>query len=185
MKVEEIYGDLPVLETERLILRKVTLDDAEDMFKYGSNEEVTKYVTWNSHKTLSETKEYINLIRNNYEQGQVAPWGMECKETGEFIGTIDFVWWLPDYRIAEIGYVISQDYWGKGLTTEAAREVMRFGFDNMELIRIQAKCLVENTGSARVMEKAGMTFEGVLRNGMFLKGKSWDLKMYSIIEGEI
>ncbi|SMQ80961.1 ribosomal-protein-alanine N-acetyltransferase [Bacillus sp. OV166] len=184
MEIEKIYGDLPILETERLILRKVTLDDAEDIFSYGSNEEVSKYVTWNTHQTLSETKEFIGFVMNKYESSQVAPWGIEHKETGKFIGTIDFVWWQPNQKIAEIGYVISQDYWGNGLTTEVAKEVIRFGFEKMDLVRIQARCFVENIGSARVMEKTGMSFEGILRKGMFVKGKHRDLKMYSILEEE-
>ncbi|WP_026565799.1 GNAT family N-acetyltransferase [Bacillus sp. UNC41MFS5] len=182
MDIEKIYGNLPILETERLILRKVTLDDAEDMFSYGSNEEVTKYVTWNAHKTLSDTKEFIGFVLNKYENSQVAPWGIEYKENGKFIGTIDFVWWQSNHKIAEIGYVISQEYWGMGLTTEAAKEVIKFGFEKMNLVRIQARCFVENIGSARVMEKTGMSFEGILRKGMFVKGKHQDLKMFSILE---
>lgn len=184
MEIKKIYGDLPVLETERLLLRKVTLKDAEEMFLYGSNEEVAKYVTWNTHKTLAETKEFIKLILSKYESGQVAPWGIEFKETGKFIGTIDFVSWQPNHKTAEIGYVISQDYWGKGLTTEAAKEIIKFGFEKMDFVRIQAKCLLENIGSARVMEKTGMTFEGIIRKGMFIKGEHQDLKMYSILKGE-
>ncbi|MDI7743123.1 GNAT family protein [Lysinibacillus fusiformis] len=184
MEIETIYKDLPVLETERLILRKVTVDDAEDMFSYASNEEVTKYVTWNPHKTLTDTKEFINLIISKYESSQVAPWGIEYKANGKFIGTIDFVWWQPNHKIAEIGYVISQDYWGKGFTTEAAKEIMKFGFTNMDLVRIQARCFLENIGSARVMEKAGMSFEGIIRKGMYVKEQHQDLKMYSILEEE-
>ena len=184
MEIEKIYGDLPILETERLILRRVTLDDADDMFLYGSNEEVSKYVTWNSHKTLADTNEFINFILNKYENNQVAPWGIEYKENGKFIGTIDFVSWKPNHKMAEIGYVISQEYWGNGLTTEAAKEVIRFGFEKMDLVRIQARCFVENIGSARVMEKTGMSFEGIIRKGIFTKGKHQDYKMYSILEEE-
>ncbi|MEH7418753.1 GNAT family protein [Neobacillus drentensis] len=184
MKIEEIYGDLPRLETERLILRKVKLDDVEDMFSYGSNEEVSKYVTWNTHKTLSDTKEFIDFILTKYKSGQVAPWGIEYKDNGKLIGTIDFVWWEPNHKMAEIGYVISQDYWGNGLTTEAAKEVIKFGFEKMNLVRIQARCFVENIGSARVMEKTGMSFEGIIRKGVFIKGKHQDIKMFSILKEE-
>jgi [ribosomal protein S5]-alanine N-acetyltransferase len=89
MEIEKIYGDLPILETERLILRKVTLEDLEDMFVYGSNEEVSKYVTWNTHKTLSkyvtwnthktlsDTKDFVEFVLNKYKNKQVAPWGIQ------------------------------------------------------------------------------------------------------------
>ncbi|KLV23034.1 MULTISPECIES: GNAT family N-acetyltransferase [Niallia] len=184
MEIEKIFGNLPILETERLILRKVTLEDVEDMYYYGTNEDVSKYVTWKTHKTLSDTREYIEFILSQYENKKIAPWGIEYKENGKFIGTIDFVSWQLKHKIAEIGYVISQDYWGKGIAPEAANEVIKFGFNNMDLVRIQARCDVENIGSARVMEKVGMTFEGVIRKGIFVKGKHQDIKMYSILKEE-
>ena len=181
MEIEKIYRDLPILETERLILRKVTLEDLEDMYLYGSDEDVAKYVTWDRHKSIADTKAFIEFILSNYQNKQVAPWGIEYKENGKFIGTIDFVWWQPNHKMAEIGYVLSKDYWGQGLTTEAAKELIKFGFNEMDLVRIQARCLVENIGSSRVMEKAGMQFEGIIRKGMFVKGKHQDLKMYAIL----
>ena len=184
MKIEQIFGDLPILETERLILRKITLDDLEDMHQYGSDEEVSKYVTWNTHETVSDTKDFVEFVINKYKNKQVAPWGIEYKEDGKFIGTIDFVWWKPNHKVAEIGYVLSKDYWGKGLTTEAARKIIQFGFEEMALVRIQARCNIENTGSARVMEKAGMSFEGIIRKGIFAKGEHYDLKIYSILKEE-
>ena len=182
MNIEKIYSDLPILETERLILRKVTKEDIEDMYLYGSDEEVSKYVTWNTYETIADTKGFVEFVLNKYENKQVSPWGIEYKENGKFIGTIDFVWWQPDHKIAEIGYVISKDYWGKGLTTEVAKELVKFGFEEMDLVRVQARCDVENIASARVMEKAGMTFEGIIRKGIFVKGEHRDLKMYSILK---
>ncbi|MBD7944389.1 GNAT family N-acetyltransferase [Psychrobacillus sp. Sa2BUA9] len=184
MNVEKIYGDLPILETERLILRKVTLEDIQDMYLYGSDEEVSKYVTWNTLETISDTKGFVEFVLNKYENKQVSPWGIECKENGKFIATIDFVWWQPNNKTAEIGYVISKDYWRKGLTSEVAKEIIKFGFEKMDLVRIQARCDVENIGSARVMEKAGMSFEGIIRKGIFVKGMHRDLKMYSILKEE-
>lgn len=184
MEVEEIYGNLPILETERLILRKVTEADTEAIFEYGSSEEVTRHVLWNRHVTVDDTKAFMDYIQKRYKEKQVAPWGMEYKENGNFIGTIDFVWWKPEHKVAEIGYVLSSDYWGKGLTTEAAKEIIQFGFKQMDLIRIQAKCFSENIASERVMQKCGMSLEGTMRKAMFIKGKHQDLKMYSIVKDE-
>ncbi|WP_066393301.1 GNAT family N-acetyltransferase [Neobacillus mesonae] len=184
MEIEKIYGNLPTLETERLILRKLTLADVDDMFAYCSNAEVSKYVTWDTHRMTSDTKHFVNYVLQQYKNKKIAPWGIEFKETGKLIGTIDFVWWRPEHSSAEIGYVISQDFWGQGITTEAAKEIIKFGFENMELIRIQARCFTENIGSQRVMEKAGMSLEGINRKAMFIKGKHRDLKMYSILKEE-
>ncbi|MGE7662355.1 GNAT family N-acetyltransferase [Peribacillus sp. NPDC097197] len=182
--MENPFKNFPTLETERLILRKITWEDAEDIHVYGSDEEVTKYVTWDNHKTLADTRDFIDFAMAQYENKYVAPWGIQYKATGKIIGTIDFVSWLVGHRVAEIGYVLSQDYWGKGIMTEAANEVIAFGFNRMNVVRIQARCFVENTGSARVMEKIGMSFEGTLRKGIFAKGKHRDLNMYSILQEE-
>ncbi|MCM3664986.1 GNAT family N-acetyltransferase [Mesobacillus subterraneus] len=181
MKIEDIYSDLPALETERLILRKIKREDVEDIHTYASDPDVSKFVFWDSHQSLSATEDYVDFILGLYENGKIAPWGIQHKEDGKLIGTIDFVSWQTQHKTAEMGYALSKDYWGRGIATEAAMELIRFGFNNMELVRIQAKCLVANTGSERVMEKAGMSFEGVLRKFIFIKGVHYDVKMYSIL----
>lgn len=181
MQQEDVFGNLPTLETERLILRKITMDDAADIHTYVSNPEVSKYVFWEVHRSLSATEDYIKFILDLYENGKLSPWGIQYKEDGRIIGTVDFINWQTNHRTAEIGYALSEDYWGKGIATEAAKGLINFGFNYMDLVRIQAKCLVENAGSERVMEKAGMAFEGILRKFIFIKGAHYDVKMFSII----
>lgn len=182
--MEDVFNALPVLETNRLKLRKITLEDAEDMYYYCSNEEVPKYASWNPHKTITETKEAIERVLIQWNNKSLVHWGIEYKENNRLIGTIEFATWDRQHKIAEIGYALSPDYWGKGIATEAARKVIKFGFTNMDLVRIQAKCYLENIGSARVMEKAEMSFEGIIRKGLFIKGRHQDLKMYSILKDE-
>lgn len=92
--------------------------------------------------------------------------------------------WEPEHNRAEIGYVISTKNWGKGYGTEVANAVISFGFEQMELERIQARCFIDNIASQRVMEKVGMTYEGTLRKAMFVKGKFQDIKIYSILREE-
>ncbi|MFD1448456.1 GNAT family N-acetyltransferase [Oceanobacillus profundus] len=181
---EGTYSDLPKIETERLILRKITKQDVPDMYAYCSDPEVTRFVTWNPHQSLADTEAFVEFILKNYKKKSLAPWGMEYKKTGKIIGTVDLASWNPTHQSAEIAYCIHQDYWGCGLTTEAAKSVTAFGFSNMDLIRIQARCFVANIGSERVMEKLGMTFEGIIRKGMLVKGKHEDLKLYSILKEE-
>ena len=181
---EGTYSDLPKIETERLILRKITKQDVPDMYAYCSDPEVTRFVKWNQHQSLAETEAFVEFILNNYKKKSLAPWGMEYKKTGKIIGTVDLASWNPTHQSAEIAYCIHQGYWGCGLTTEAAKSVIAFGFSNMDLIRIQARCFVANIGSERVMEKLGMTFEGIIRKGMLVKGKHEDLKLYSILKEE-
>ena len=182
MKIEDVYSNLPVIETERLILRKISMNDVKDIHTYASNPEVSKYVFWDYHRSLSATEDYVSFINELYENGKIAPWGIEYKKDGKLIGTVDFVSWQPQHKTAEIGYALSREYWGKGIATEATKELINFGFNKMDLVRIQAKCLVENVGSEKVMEKAGMKFEGILRKFIFVKGSHYDVKMYSIVK---
>lgn len=154
------------------------MEDAKDMFLYASNREVTKYVTWKTHNSLSDTTDFIKTFIPEY----AVPWGIELKESGRFIGTVHFVWWHTEHKSAEIGYVLSKDYWGRGLITEVARAVISYGFENMDLVRIQARCFLENKGSEIVMKKLGMSFEGINRKVMYVKGEHKDLKIYSILK---
>lgn len=181
---QSIFTPFPTLNTERLRLRRLTPDDAEAIFQYASKPEVAKYVTWDTHQSLSDTRAYIEFAENQYQAGGVAPWGMVLKETDEIIGTIDFVSWNQTHQFAEIGYVCSPDYWGKGYTPEAAHALLKFGFEQMNLIRIQARTFTENEASQRVLKKIGMSFEGTMRKAMKVKGKHLDLNMYSILINE-
>ena len=87
---------------------------------------------------------------------------------------------LPEHARAEVGYVLSRGYWGRGIMTEAVRAVIHFGFEELHLNRIESRCIAENMASARVMEKAGMVYEGTLRGREFIKGYYRDMKVYAI-----
>ena len=176
--------DLPeqflTLQTPRLILRKITIEDAEDIFAYANDPQVTNYTLWDAHQSIKDTYEYLNNVAFAiYRSGKGMKWGIVEKESGKLIGTCS-LHTTPIHRRAELGYVIARDYWGQGLMTEAATAAIAFGFHVMQLLRIQAFCAVENVGSARVLEKSGMQFEGILHNYVFTKERPWDVKMYAI-----
>ncbi len=184
MLIEEVYGNLPVLETDRLILRKLRPEDEKDVFDYCSDEEVSKYTTWGAHQTIEDTRAFLNFVFDKYQQNTVAPWGVEDKASGRIIGTTGYMTWDTFNSNAEIGYALSRAYWGKGYMSEAVRSIIDFGFDVMDLVRIEARCLPSNIGSSRVMEKSGMSFEGILRKYILFKGFHEDIKMYSILKDE-
>jgi [ribosomal protein S5]-alanine N-acetyltransferase len=179
------FEDLPELETERLLLRKMRLDDARAMFAYASDPEVTRYVLFETHRSIEDSQAFLRLVVEGYERGDFGGWGVVLKDSGAFVGTcgVDYGY-APEHARAELGYVLSREHWGKGLVPEAVRAVIRFGFGRMELNRIQARCIAENTASARVMEKAGMTYEGTLREYQLIKGAYRDMKFYSILRRE-
>lgn len=155
--MENIYVKLaqyPVLETERLILRPVTLEDAEAMFAYASDEENVRY-TFERNQSLEETR---NNIARFYLASPLGRWGIVLKKTGSFIGTIDLHKIDPVLKKAAIGYVIHKDYWNQGLTTEANRAVIHLAFEKIGMNKLVALHDKDNPASGRVMQKSGMIF---------------------------
>jgi ribosomal-protein-alanine N-acetyltransferase len=183
-KIDEILKDLPTLETERLILRKMAPSDAEAVFAYASDREVTRYVIWETHRTVEDSRAFLEFESSKRESGGEPEWGIVYKGDHCFVGTCGIVSWEPDHARAELGYVLSRDYWGRGLMVEAVRAVISFGFQRMDLNRIEARCTAENVASARVMEKAGMVYEGTLRQREVIKGAYRDVKVYAILRRE-
>ncbi|MGB3205642.1 MAG: GNAT family N-acetyltransferase [Crinalium sp.] len=184
MDNSEKLNYLPDLKTQRLVLRKIKLSDAEDMFEYASDPVVAKYTTWTAHQSIEHSKRFVNKILEFYNTHQLTVWGI-VDTNGKFIGTCGFgELQLIDAR-AELGYALSRKYWGKGYMTEAVTAVINFGFSNMPLNRIEARCEPENIASLRVLEKVGMKYEGLLRQHIYSKGTYHDLKIYSILKQEL
>ena len=184
MRAEDIFANLPTLQTKRLILREMALDDAGDVFRYSSDPEVFKFTGGKVHQTIKDSEEFLKEIFAKYEAQEIIAWGIFHKEDSKLIGNCGFIKWDASQAKAELDYLLSKEYWNQGLMTEAVKRVIGFGFEEMQLNRIQAICEVANIASARVMEKAGMQFEGVLRNYNQHDGKPLDMKMYSIIRKE-
>lgn len=184
MKLLDILANLPTIETERLLLRKITLNDASDMFEYASNPKVSEYTMWSTHTSIEDTKYFLKSLTKMYKRRELVDWGIVHKAEKKFIGTCGFVEWSMTHSRAEIGYALSARYWREGYMSEAVNAVIEFGFREMLLNRIVGRCEVNNIASARVMEKVGMRLEGILRQQLFVKGRYWDLKIYSILREE-
>ena len=169
------------IKTNRLLLRKFREDDAKSFYELvGSDDNVTKYVVWNVHKDIDDTRNIINKWISNYENDYTYYWAIEL-ENDQVIGSISCVHVDIKNATCELGYAISSSYWNKGYTTEALKAVIAYlqkeGFKT-----IYAKHLSLNPASGKVMLKCGMQYEGTLRNRMIDKntGKYDDLLSYSI-----
>ncbi|MDN8592673.1 GNAT family protein [Paenibacillus sp. 11B] len=182
--IESYFDPFPVLETERLLLRPITYADLDEMYRYCAVPAVSEYTTWDAHQSKEDTKVFIDFIMSQYEADKLGPWGIEDKQTKKLIGSCNYLGCDSNSMRVELGYVLSNEYWGRGIMTEVVSRIIQFGFEDIGLERIQAKCLVGNIGSAKVMEKAGMKFEGVLRKYMKIKNEMQDLKMYAIIRSD-
>ena len=173
-------------ETERLILRKFKLSDAEDMFKnYTNSEKVCEFLTWAPHGKIENTKLYLkNIVLPRYKNEDELVWALQLKETGDVIGCFDVCSQKQSKNRMMLGWVLSEKYWGQGLMPEAGKTLIPYLF-SLGAIRIEAIHDVRNPKSGRVMQKIGMQHEGTLRKyDRNWNGELVDAEIYSIIKGE-
>jgi RimJ/RimL family protein N-acetyltransferase len=149
------------IETERLVLRLPSVADAEAIFNsYAQDEEVTRYLIWRPHKNIRETEVFLAGCVAAWEKDAQFPYIVTVKESGAVAGMIEIR--LDGFK-ADVGYVFSPQFWGKGMATEALRSLVKWALSQNSIYRIWALCDVENLASVRVLEKAGMQREGLLR----------------------
>ena len=152
------------LETSRLLLRLPTLDDMATIFqKYTQDQEVTKYLIWRPHENINVTREFIYRCIQCWKEESAFPWVVIRKKDGELVGMIEL---RIDKLSADLGYVIAREYWGNGYATEITKTIVDWAMAQENIYRIWATCDIENIASARVLEKAGMQREGILRRYM-------------------
>ena len=179
--ISRIFSKIPTLTTDRFILRRLSPDDSDDMYEYAKDKEVTEFLTWSPHENKGFTLEYLTYLQTRYDSGEFFDWAIICKSSGKMIGTCGFTRFDYKNDCAEIGYVINPDYHGQGIATEVVARVVEFGFNDLLLNRIECRFIDGNTASRRVMEKNAMTFEGILRGGMLIKGDYKDIGICAIL----
>ena len=172
------------IKTKRLTLRKLELADTEMMFNnWTSDDEVTRFLRWDAHKTIDDTKNMIQMWIKNYHSDSTYYWGMYLKD-GEMIGSIGIMI-TSEYDLkAELGYKIGSRWWGQGYASEAARAVIDYMFENTDVERIEAYNSVENPASGKVMEKVGMRYEGISRHNYKTRDGFQDCTLFGIIRDE-
>ncbi len=181
MDLKTLFTPFPVLSTPRLILRDLRPTDLNDLHEYASDPQIDHYTPWEHYKSFDEARENLNEFLEEYEKDGFGAWGIEHRADKKLIGIINTSIPHRAHRRVEMGYTIARAYWGQGYATEAVQALIQFGFEKMDLVRIEAVLLPENLASARVLEKSGMQFEGVLRAYQVWRNKPCDLRMYSII----
>ena len=180
------YGlfSMPTLETPRLLLRRMTMRDAGDIFAYSRDEEVARHVLWSAQRDVSEARDYIRFMLRRYRADEPSSWGIVLKSENRLVGTIGYMDYSEDNGSVEVGYSLARRLWNGGYMTEALRRVISYTFDAMDINRIEAQHELTNPASGRVMEKCGMTREGVLRQRLYNKGKYVDVALYAILRSD-
>lgn len=181
---QSVFTHLPTLETDRLILRPMRMRDAQDLFDYARDPQVSRHVLWDAHASIRDSRQFLRGAIRQYRKGQPSSFAITLKDSGRMIGTVGFMWINLDHLSAEVGYSLSRDYWNQGIMTEALRAVIAFGFDTLRLNRIEAQHETDNPASGRVMAHVGMQYEGLLRQRLKNKGKYVDVALYAILRGD-
>ena len=147
----------PIIETKRLILRKLQKGDAFEIFNnWANDDEVTKYVTWNTHKDISVTEQILDYWLKEYDNPKTIRYGITIKETGELVGSIDVVHYIDNIK-PEVGYCLSRKCWNKGYMTEVCNAFVDYLFSlGYQEVVIEAD--VNNIASNKVIQKCGFIF---------------------------
>lgn len=172
---------MPTLETERLILRRIAMRDAKDIFTYSRDPEVARHVLWTAQKDVGEARDYCRFMMRRYRNDLPSSWGVIEKKTGRLVGTIGYMDYSEDNATVEVGYSLARWMWNGGYMTEALRRVIAYTFEAMEINRIEAQHELDNPASGRVMLKCGMRKEGELRQRLYNKGRYVDVALYAIL----
>ncbi|WP_339190205.1 GNAT family protein [Paenibacillus sp. FSL R5-0490] len=171
------------LETERLIIRDILETDWKSIHSYTSMTEVTQHTAWGPN-TEEDTRAYVQFVLDTQQAHPREGYELAIclKSDGRLLGGVGIH--LMEKTNAEIGYVLNPTYQGKGYAAEAASALLGFGFNELDVHRIYAKCRPHNTASENVMKKIGMQCEGLLREHWFYKGSFHDSVIYSILSSE-
>lgn len=178
------FNPFPVIETERLLLRAVTMDDCEAMFFLRSNEEVTKHFNRDPDTDIEATRAKMEEILQNQEKNEAVFWVIALKEDPEtMIGNIGYWRIEAQHHRAEIGYLLHPAHWKKGIMKEALKAVLDYAFNTMKLHSIEANINPDNIASAALLERCGFVREAYFKENYFHNGVYYDSAIYSKLAG--
>ena len=173
------------LTAERLLLREFVEDDWPAVLAYQSDLRYLRFYEW-AERTETDVRAFVQMFLSQQKEEPRRKFQLAVCLRGEMqlIGNCGVRLREAGSRVADMGYELAPEFWGQGYATEAARAVVAFGFTELNVHRIEAACIADNAASARVMEKAGLKFEGRLRQHKWFKGRWWDTLLYAILEDE-
>lgn len=175
------FSPFPNLATDRLIFRRVHAGDIDAIFALRSNPETMKYIPRPLVKTEEEALAHIAMIDGKIDSNEGINWAITLKNDDKLIGIIGHYMIKPEHYRAEIGYMLLPEYHGNGIASEAVKEVVKFGFDVMQLHSIEAVLDPENYGSVKVLENNGFIKEAHFKENAFFEGRFLDTVIYSIL----
>lgn len=180
MAPQDVFEDPPVLRTDRLILRQISESDGEGLFGIFADDEVTEYYAWDTFTDVEQGHALAVRTAEQFRRREAIRWGLLLPGSSCIIGTCGYTRWNQENRFAILGYDLARQYWRRGLMSEALAEVLRTGFGQMTLHRVEATVMAGNTASAMLLDRAGFAREGVLRERGLKGGVFRDVWMFGI-----
>ena len=176
------FNPFPVLETERLLLREMTMEDASEFYFFRSNPDVLRYIDREPMTHPSEATAFMERIINQVKNNETIIWVIELKsQPGKMAGTITYWRLEKEHLRAELGYMLHPDHWNKGLVSEAMQAVINYGFTVMNLHSIEANINPANGSSRKVLQKAGFVKEAYFKENYYFRGDFIDSEIYSLL----
>ncbi len=179
--IRRSFCNIPTLETDRLILRKILPKDLDDMYEYSRNPETSKFLLWEPHGSKNFTLAHIRYLQVQYQKASFFDWALVEKESGKMIGTCGFTEIYEKELRAEIGYVLSPSFHKKGLGAEAVQKVLHYGFFTLGLEKISARFMGDNLASKKLLEKFGFFDDTVRKETIYKRGKKQIIYTYSLL----
>jgi len=176
------FTPFPVIETERIILDRLNNKDVKEVFELRSNPEIMKFIPRPLTKNHEDALEHIKIINDKIDDNTGINWSIRLKGNPKLLGIIGFYRLQPENYRAEIGYILSSDYHGKGIIPEAVNRLIKFGFEDLKLHSIEAVIDPGNHASEKVLQKCGFVKEAHLKESEFWEGKFLDKVIYSLLE---
>ena len=182
MSINRAFQTFPQLETKRLLLRRMHSNDASALFKVLADDEVTEFYDDDAFTDISQASDQIEAWENCFKNKDCIRWGITRKDEGYIIGSCGYYGFHTWYRRASIGYEIARNNWRQGIMTEALSAIIDYGFGEMELNRLEAVVMPENTASIEMLEKLGFRKEGLLEEYEKWGSKGFvDLCMFAML----
>lgn len=184
MTISEAFGAFPALETARLHLRRIGLDDTDALFDLYSSDAVAQYLDIDTLTDRSGAEELAGFFVRSYDEQFAIRWGIVLRSSNRLIGTCGYNGLDAENRRAEVGYDLLPAHWGQGIMAEALRAVLCYAFDAMDLHRVEAVTSPANLASRALLAKLGFTKEGCLRQRSFYRGGFRDDVFYGLLREE-
>lgn len=176
------FSTYPTLQTDRLQLRKLSRLDTQAIFEIRGDYQVTKYNTGDAYTDVKQAHQLIKNIQTEFVEKKTIRWGITVKPNDKVVGMVGFNYWDRQDNRASIGFDLRQDHWRKGIMTEGVYEVLRFGFLQMGLNRIEADASIYNVGSIALLQKVGFIQEGIQREQYYEDKNYHDLVLFALLK---